>query len=49
VVERVVLNALAKLVAASPPDIRVLGDEIRIVFGEADPPSRDCRTAVLSK
>jgi hypothetical protein len=41
-VERVVLNALQKI-AALPPDIRAFGDQIPIVFREADPPWAACR------
>jgi len=46
-VEPVVLNAL--VTAASQPDICAFGGEIRIVFGEADPPSANCRAAKISK
>jgi hypothetical protein len=33
----------------SQPDICAFGGEIRIVFGEADPPSANCRAAKIWK
>jgi hypothetical protein len=43
------LNALVRQSTRTPsqPDICAFGGEIRIVFGEADPPSANCRAAKI--